>query len=64
MKDIFKTLDLLTLMRASLWEVREREVRNLLSSFGVKKMMLNSVKTENAEVRPVAVVSIVSRLGM
>ena len=64
MKDIFKTLDLLTLMRASLWEVREREVRNLLSSFRVKKMMLNSVKTENAEVRPVAVVSIVSRLGM
>ena len=64
MKDIFKTLDPLTLMRASLWEVREREVRNLLSSFRVKKMMLNSVKTENAEVRPVAVVSIVSRLGM
>lgn len=49
-------------MNAFLWEVRERGVRNLLLSFGMKKRVLNSIKTGNVEVRPILKVGIVSRL--
>lgn len=43
-------------MSASPWEVKERGVRKLSSSFGLKKVegyWLNSIKTGNVEGRPV-----------